>query len=174
MAENTAWILLAIALVIVAMLGGYACVLRRRLAKRRLAMAAQWADEAQRAQENLLENLQVIAQCMLDDQMNLTEGCLRARLLLDLLEEGRYVFQDEFVVFDTVHQRARHLDTHEAREALSKKERRQQDAERRAIEEQHESSIRDGARSLFNFCVKKRAQQAPAEPLFHDATQPVK
>lgn len=167
MTVETAAILLAAAIAFLIPLAGYALHLHLE-AKRQVGLAAEAHEkERQQARSNLLENLEVLARAVQDEQVNPTEGCLRIRVLLDLLDEGGHVLREDLVIFDRVHQKANHLATHQARSDLSHEEREQQDQERRALEEQYEAEIKAGAQALRQFCLKEGVQ--PSEALFVDA-----
>ncbi|WP_416885124.1 DUF2489 domain-containing protein [Marinospirillum sp.] len=170
MTTQTAAILLAAAISFLIPLAGYALHLHLE-AKRQLALAEEKrSQENRQARINLFENLAIMAQAVEQDQVNLTEACLRIRVLLDLLEEGRYVQREDLQVFDEVHQKAKHLATHQAREDLPPQEREQQDKQRRALEEQYEARIRQGAQALAALCESEGGVTPPA-PFVNAAQQ---
>lgn len=167
MTVQNAAILLAVAIAFLIPLAGYALHLHLE-SKRQLALAQEkLAAEKRQARANLLENLEVLARAIEDEQVNSTEGCLRVRVLLDLLDEGEHVQRDDLLVFDQVYHKAKHLATHKAREQLAFAEKEAQDQERRALEEQFEGQIKQGAKALRQFCDAQGVQ--PAAPLFVNA-----
>jgi|GEM_PF-1372856 hypothetical protein len=167
MTAQSAAILLAVAIAFLIPLAGYALHLHLE-AKRQVARAVESRDkETRQARSNILENLEILARAIEDEQMNPTEGCLRVRVLLDLLDEGGHVLREDLVVFDQIHQKAKHLATHQAREELPKDEKEKQDQERRALEEQFEAQIKQGASALRNFCETQGVK--PSSPLFVNA-----
>ncbi len=161
MTVQSAAVLLAAAIAFLIPLAGYALHIHLE-AKRQLGLAQEKREqEKQQAATNLLENLSVLARAVMDEQVNLTEGSLRIRVLLDLYDDGRYVLQEDLQIFDQVHQRAKHLATHKAREELAPKERQQQDEERLALEQELEAKIKAGAQALATFC-EQRGFKPPA------------
>ncbi|MDT0594803.1 DUF2489 domain-containing protein [Glaciecola petra] len=92
--------------------------------------------------ESMQSSIQTIAFAMQQQQCDLSEGVIRiCRLLeslpLDPLPDYREHFPSTHALFDKV----KNYPTHEARNALSKKERRSQDKEREQFESEYESAI---------------------------------
>lgn len=146
MNEMTAKILLGIALVILAGLGAYAWSLWQEVRRRE----AFKRDEIRRANENCLESLDAIAKAMLQGQVDLTEGSLRCKVLLEIIDPA-LMERPRFQVFGVMHTRTAHLHTHSARKALSPRERMKEDRERLAIEEEHRSDLLDAAKAVLEF-----------------------
>lgn len=162
MSSQTVGILLAAAIAFLIPLAGYALHLHFE-ARRQAMLANQAREKKQReARHSIMENLLILARTLEDRQVNLTEGCLRVRVFLDLLDEGTHVQREDFAVFDQVHQKARHLATHAEREALPLDEREQQDQQRRALEEQYEAQVHQAAVALREFCEQQGYHPASA------------
>lgn len=146
MSEMTALILLGIALTILAGLGTYAWTLwkevRRREAFRR--------DEARRANENCLESLEAIARAMLQEQVDPTEGALRCKVLLEIIDPA-LMERQSFRVFGDIQARTAHLHTHSARRALSPRERVKEDRQRLVVEEEYRQELLAAARAVLEF-----------------------
>lgn len=92
--------------------------------------------------ESMQSSIQTIAFAMQQQQCDISEGVIRiCRLLealpIDPLPNYRVDFPSIHALFDKV----KNYPTHEARNALSKKERRSQDKEREQFESEHESAI---------------------------------
>lgn len=149
-----AWALLIVGLLIIMGLGVYIVVLLREL-KRREALRR---DEVRRAQENCLENLDVIARAMLVDQVDLVEGCLRCRVMIDIFEP-ELLADAKFRIFQYIADKAAHLHTHQAREALSPRERMQEDRERLQLTALNREQIRAGAQHVLAL-VKSRQERS--------------
>lgn len=155
MSAQNAAILLAVGIAFLIPLAGYALHLHLE-AKRQMQRAQEkHTEEAQLARKNIMENLLLLACALEDRQVNLTEGCLRIRVFLDLLDDGRYVQQQELQVFDLVHQKAQGFATHAERNALDSAEKEKQDQQRRALEEQFEGRVKEGAAALRQFCEQQ-------------------
>ncbi|GAB2799952.1 DUF2489 domain-containing protein [Halomonas shantousis] len=149
MTLTLAWGLLAVAVLIVVGLALYAFRLWKRVHHRE----ALQRDEIRRANENCLESLDVIARAMLADQVDLIEGALRCKVLLEIIEP-QLVERSRFHVFAEVHRRAGHLHTHSARQALSPRQRLEEDRERIALEEELRAPLQQAAHAVVDF--KKR------------------
>lgn len=146
MSEMTAWLLLGAAVIVVVGLAGYAMTLWREV-KRREAFRR---DEIRRANDNCLESLGLIAHAMLNDQVDPTEGSLRCKVLLEIIDP-RLLDRGDFCVFGEVHQRTVHLHTHAARQALTPRERLKEDRQRLAVEDELRERVMDAARAVLDF-----------------------
>lgn len=146
MNSTTALMLAGLALVIIAGLGAYAFTLWREVRRRQ----ASQQDELRRAHEKCLENLDLVASALLQEQVDITEGAWRCKVLLEILD-SRLMERDSFRPFGEVHERTRHLHTHQARHDLSSKERFKEDKERFAVEEEYRESILEAARAALQF-----------------------
>lgn len=99
--------------------------------------------------DNIITSIQVIALAMQQQQCNLSEGSIRiCNLLLALPLRDPPDFTDQypstFALFDHV----KHLPTHDARKALSREERDQQDQKREAQEAKLQAAIQREAEKL--------------------------
>jgi quinol monooxygenase YgiN len=167
MTTQTAAILLAAAIAFLIPLAGYALHLHLE-AKRQMMLARESrAKEQQQARDKIMENLLLLVRAIEDRQVNLTEGCLRVRVFLDLLDEGKHVHHEAWAVIDQVHQKARQFATHAEREALPEAEREKQDQQRRALEEQFEAPVHQAAIALREFCEQQGYRMT--SPLFVNA-----
>lgn len=146
MSEITVLILLGAALVIIAGLGGYAWSLWREVRRRE----AFRRDEIRRANDNCLESLDAIAKAMLQEQVDLTEGALRCKVLLEIIDPA-LLERDQFKVFGIVQARTAHLHTHSARNSLSPRQRLKEDRERITIEDEHRQEVLDAAKAVLSF-----------------------
>ncbi|SEI41981.1 Protein of unknown function [Allopseudospirillum japonicum] len=168
----TAWLaylLLALALLIICALSAYALHLWRKVAR----VEKFRAYEAQQARIHILENLEVVARALKEGQINLTEACLRIYVLLDLYEEGAHWSQQaSWQVFQRVHQAAQAWATHQAREALDSKEKYQQDKARRALEEQLEEEILQANHDVLQFIHTQRQQHQIVKSQVQSFTPP--
>ena len=99
----------------------------------------------QKHQDYLQTSLHVIARSALNGELNISEGCIRVKVLLDNLNfemlniEG--VDESQFVIINDVYEQLQNFDTHQARKELSKKERKQQDLKRHKIELKNEEML---------------------------------
>ncbi|RTR06284.1 DUF2489 domain-containing protein [Halomonas nitroreducens] len=146
MTTTTALILLGLALAVVAGLGAYAFTLWREVKRRRDFRE----EEQRRAHENCLENLELVASALMQQQVDITEGAWRCKTLLEILDPS-LIERPEFRAFGEVHSRTRHLHTHSARQALSPKARFQEDRERLAVEDELRDAVLAAAGAVVSF-----------------------
>lgn len=167
MSAQDATIFLAAAIALLIPLAGYAAHLHYE-AKRQVALAQQTHEQERlKARENILENLFLLAKAIEEQQVSLTEGCLRVRVFLDLLDEGIYVQRADFLVFDTFYQQAKNLATHQDYASLSATEKVEQDKTRLALEEQYQAELQKAAIALRLF--SEQQGKLTGEPLFVNA-----
>lgn len=146
MSETTAWLLLGGAIIIVIGLGGYAWSLWREVGRRDLFRR----EEVRRANDNCLESLDVIARAMLADQVDLIEGSLRCKVLLEIIDPA-LLERSSFHIFVDVHQRTAHLHTHSARRALAPRERLREDRQRLVVAAELRQAMLDAAHAVIDF-----------------------
>ncbi|WP_227369605.1 DUF2489 domain-containing protein [Halomonas sp. M20] len=146
MSEVMAWGLLGIAVIVIAALSGYALKLLREVGRRQ----AFRKNEIRRANDNCLESLEMIAQAMLADQVDLIEGSLRCKVLLEIIDPT-LLERASFAPFAKVYQRTAHLHTHSARRALTPRERFKEDRERIAVEQALHDDIHEAASAVLDF-----------------------
>ncbi|MET1219182.1 MAG: DUF2489 domain-containing protein [Glaciecola sp.] len=92
--------------------------------------------------DTIMQSVHVIALAIEQQQCDLSEGVIRLTNLLDALPIlPQPKFAELYPGIYGLHDKISHFPTHEARAALSKKERREQDKERLAIEAEFESTI---------------------------------
>lgn len=146
MTTTTALILLAVGLAIVAGLAAYAFTLWQEV-KRREAFRE---DELRRAHENCLANLEIVASSLLQEQVDITEGAWRCKLLLDILDP-HLLERPDFQAFSEVYVRTQHLHTHSARKQLAPRERMREDRERLEIEAEWRRPVMAAAEEVLKF-----------------------
>jgi hypothetical protein len=102
--------------------------------------------------KNIEQSIQTIAFAMQQQQCNYSEGAIRICNLLKVLPVEN--MPDYSLTFPALHELFKKVDdfpTHEARAALSKEERRQQDKQREQIESEAESNIQREIEVLKSF-----------------------
>lgn len=148
-----ALVLLAIGGAIIIGLCAYAIALRKEVRRR----DSFRVDEERRAQLNSLENLDYVASALVQEQVDITEGSLRCKVLLEIIDPS-LTERPEFQAFAEVYNRTRHLKTHSARKQLTPRERMQEDKERLAVEEDMRANVLAAAEAIIQW----RAQGASA------------
>nr|WP_273421755.1 DUF2489 domain-containing protein [Halomonas sp.] len=149
MSSTVALILLALAVTVIAALGGYAFFLRKEV-KRREEFRL---DEERRAQQNSLENLDYVVSALGQEQVDITEGSWRCKVLLEIVDPSLSE-RPEFQAFAEVYSRTRHLKTHSARKQLTPRERMQEDKERLAVEDEMRPAVLAAAAEVIKWRAK--------------------
>ena|SRR5690606_20563767 len=105
-------------------------------------------ERQSRQRLHLVESIQVLARTMLEDQMELSEGCIRIKVLLDNLAPE--LNQDpRFQIFQEMYESMEHMPTHEARQQTDKRFVRKLDHQRFRLEREHQQAIREAAKALL-------------------------
>lgn len=144
MTYSLALLLAIIAVAIIVVLGVYAQRLRKQVQAREQALQ----NVVDQARVKTLENVSIIAQALLDEQVDVMEASLRIRTLIDIIEPDWFELEP-MKVFAEITLRGRHLATHQARKDLSKQERMKQDMERISLEGEYYDAALEGARWLL-------------------------
>lgn len=136
---------LILCLLVVAVLGGYALHLWRKVWRSEQQQAAAQA----RQHAELAADLRVLASSLLAEQVSLIEGAIRIKVLLDNYDAE--LGQDpRCQVFQTLFEATSQVPTHAAWKALDKTERRRHEATFSALELQHKAEARRSARWLLD------------------------
>lgn len=143
MAGMSVVILLMAALLAVTGLAWVALRMTREVARRRQAQRQRMLAGERRC----LDGLQVIGRALLAGQVDVVEGCLRARVLIDHVDPA--LFEDaEIAVIARVSDETAHLHTHQARAALSPRARFEEDRCRTRVADRHHPAIMVAARRM--------------------------
>ena len=125
------------------------------LKKMKSMQAIQQAQQAQAEQQledtrlSATQSIKVIAQCMLDEQIELSEGCIRIKVLLDHVAP-EFHKDPYFKIFTQVYEATQHMPTHEARKEADKKLIMKLDLERLTLEDEHKEAILSASRQLLS------------------------
>ena len=146
MTTTTALVLLILGAVIIIGLAFYAFKLWKEVRRRQ----AFHEDELRRAHENCLENLEIVASALVQEQVDITEGAWRCKRLLDILDP-QLLERPSFQPFGEVYRRTQHLHTHSARQELSPRDRMREDRERLAVEAEWREPVLQAAQATLHF-----------------------
>ncbi|MBF7074663.1 DUF2489 domain-containing protein [Glaciecola sp. MH2013] len=103
---------------------------------------------------SMVDSIQTIAFAMQQQQCDYSEGAIRICRLLEALPiENIPDYSEHYPAIHKLFDGVRKFPTHEARNALSKKERRAQDKERQQLESEAESAIQQELVLLREFKV---------------------
>lgn len=144
MTYQMALLLAVIAVVIIVALAVYARKLRLQVQAREKALD----DVVQQARVKTLENVHIVAQALLEGQVDVMEASLRIRTLIDIIEPDWFELEP-MRGFAEITRRGAHLATHQARNELPKQERMKQDMERISLEGEYHDAAMEGARWLL-------------------------
>lgn len=149
MSFTAALAFLIVGIIIILALSVYAFSLRKEV-KRRDAFLL---DEELRAKQNSLENLDYIVNALVQEQVDITEGAWRCKVLLEIIDPS-LVERPQFQAFADVYNRTRHLKTHSARKQLSPRDRMQEDRERLAVEDEMRPAVLAAAEAVIRWRAK--------------------
>jgi len=107
--------------------------------------------EIDRANQNCIDSLIALSQAMVERQMDMVEGALRCKVLLDIID-NRLVDREAWRVLGEVQVEAEQLHTHQARRELSPRERHREDLQRKALAQRHDHRLHLAAIELQVFC----------------------
>lgn len=143
MTQTAIWLIIALGVAVSIFLLVFSIKTWRKL--KTLQTANQQLEQKQNAsmedsRMKAADSIKLIAQLMIEEQVELAEGCIRIKILLDHIAPELH--EDEnFSVFSSMYKATEHMPTHEARKQSDKKLIRKLDKERLELEETHKESI---------------------------------
>ncbi|SES17976.1 Protein of unknown function [Vreelandella subterranea] len=149
MSLTYALLLFFVAVVVIVALAGYAYRLRKEVKRRDAFRVA----EDQQAQLKSLENLDWVTAALVQEQVDITEGAWRCKVLLEIIDPS-LTEKPEFQAFAEHYELTKHLKTHSARQQLTPRERMEEDRERLAAEEQMRDAVLAAAQSVLTWRKK--------------------
>lgn len=144
MSLTSALLLLLVAMAVIAGLAVYAYRLRQEVKRRDAFRVA----EDQQAQLNSLENLDWVTAALVQEQVDVTEGAWRCKVLLEIIDPS-LTERPDFKAFSELYEQTKHLKTHSARQQLTPRERMQEDRERLEAERQMRSEVLAAAQAVI-------------------------
>lgn len=145
LSQSTLWSLIGIGMVLIA---GLLFIIFRQMRELRVPVQEAEAMPADKHLLGLEDSLTVIAQLLLDDQVEVSEACMRIKVLLDHYDSTMHE-DPVFSVFVKVYDALSHMPTHQARKQTDKKFIQKLDQQRFQIEEQYRSAAKDAADALL-------------------------
>ena len=104
---------------------------------------AAWRDK----QKEIASDLRFIASGMVQEQCEITEGCMRLTVLMDRLDENLR-FKPEYSAIKAHFEATAHMPTHDAYKALTPKQRFELDKQRFSLEKKNKSAVLKDAKIL--------------------------
>ncbi|KZZ62139.1 hypothetical protein A3762_02010 [Oleiphilus sp. HI0125] len=96
----------------------------------------------------LLDSVYVLCKSVLDKQVEISEACMRVKLLIDHFDSTLHERHD-FKVFNDVYDRLEHMPRFEARKRLSRREMNALDQERYEVEAEYEDEVKKACVALL-------------------------
>ncbi|MBU2872433.1 DUF2489 domain-containing protein [Marinobacter salexigens] len=135
------------AIAIIALLGFIRRQMTMLTENRRRQQKAE-AFKAKRRQD-IVDSIKVIAMAIEEDQVEYSEACLRIKGLLDHIAP-ELMEKSPFRVFLEVHEKLRHMPTHQARQDTEIRFVEKMDKERFEVEKRYADEIRRAATAIRN------------------------
>jgi hypothetical protein len=151
MSDEIVWLGILVGLVMIAGLCWFILTKSRELKAFQVQRAQQDAQQIEK-RSYLIDSIKVIATTMLEDQVELSEGCIRIKVLIDHLDASLHE-QDAFKIFELMYRETEHMPTHQARKNTDKNFIHKLDQQRFALEKQHRESVRKAAKKLLETIV---------------------
>ncbi len=95
-----------------------------------------------------IDSIKLIAQLMIEEQVELSEGCIRIKVLLDHVAPDLHE-HPAFSVFLKIYVATEHMPTHETRKKTDQKLIRKLDKERLTLEEKNKEAILNAAKQII-------------------------
>lgn len=147
MAEIMIWLGIVAGLVLIAVLGWFIWSKFREIKVHRTNYSRYEAQQAGQKQY-LIDSLGILAKTILDDQIELSEGSIRIKVLIDNLDATLHALP-AFKIFEEIYRKTEHMPTHQARKDTDKRFIHKYDQQRYALEQQNRERIREAARELL-------------------------
>lgn len=138
------WAAIVIGLVVIVLL-----VRQIRVSLQTLKQARQKQHElALPVTEYLRQSLYVLARSIMDDQVELSEACIRIKVLLDNFNPDWHA-EAVLSIFSKMYDDTAHMPTHQARKDTDKRFIHKLDQQRFRLEREHREAIRQAAQELL-------------------------
>ena len=162
MSDSELWSLSILGILICAVLLTY-IARQLRQPRQEPASSSETSESASSAAKTQLlglnESLEVISRLVLDQQVEISEACMRIKVLLDHLDPSLHESLD-FVVFSNVYEKLEHMPTHAARKQVDKKILFKLDQQRFQIEREYKSEVEAAAQKMLSFVAANMPQSA--------------
>lgn len=111
-----------------------------KLQKEQRAKENEALQKAKEKESYILDSLDIITKALLQEQCEISEGCIRIRMLLISSKMIDHLKED-YRVFEQMYQELKDLKTHKDRASLSSRERMQEDKKRFSVESEYQKSF---------------------------------
>ena len=137
-------------LLILSCIAAYYLIKLRKVKKQQQEQIAENQQAWLKRQQELVADLRFIASSMLQGQCEITEGCMRLKVLMDHLDK-ELALKTEFQTLQFYYQQTIDMPHHEAYKSLSRKQQFSWDKKRFALEEKYRDQILVEANHLVQF-----------------------
>lgn len=120
----------------------------RELERKRQQQREALQEQGRQQRERVNKSIQIIAQGIVDEQLSLTEGAIRIKVLLDGLSADEQARQ-AFAAFYQLAAATDHIPILEAWKALSTKQKLHFDSQRQQLEADHREFVMDAAQRII-------------------------
>jgi hypothetical protein len=100
-------------------------------------------------EQSIKESIRILARAVINKQCEVSEGCLRIKKLLELIELD--INTTEIAPIETVYDEIKDFAYLDARDALTKQEKFSQDKQRFAIENKHQDAVVKACEGLLSY-----------------------
>lgn len=143
MTQTAIWLIIALGVAVSIFLLVFSIKTWRKL--KTLQTANQQLEQKQNAsmedsRMKAADSIKLIAQLMIEEQVELAEGCIRIKILLDHIAPELHE-NENFSIFSTMYTATEHMPTHQARKQSDKTLIRKLDKERIELEQANKESI---------------------------------
>jgi non-ribosomal peptide synthetase component E (peptide arylation enzyme) len=150
MTQNQYYLYTAILVVIIFALSVGVSFYYMKLKKINAQREKEIAHYVKKEQERIAfvkDSLKTISMAFLQKQCEASEACIRLRMLIDRVE---FVSNEDYPVIFEMYEEIRHFKTHEARNAMTAKDKFEEDKQRFAIEDKHMDNLKTECEQLIN------------------------
>ena len=150
MSQNILWIAIAISTLIAIFLLIYSVKMWQKINQLKQANTQIQESQdkvSQTTQLKAIESIKHIAQFMAEEQVELSEGCIRIKILLDHVAPELHE-HPTFGIFNKMYLATEHMPTHEARKEADNKLIRKLDMERLKLEAENKEAIVTASKQL--------------------------
>lgn len=149
MSETFIWLASAVGVLACVFLARFSFTTWKKIQRIEEAKKAYEKEVAEK-KDNAVNSIKVIAQCMIDEQVELSEGCIRIKVLLDHVAPQLHE-DDRYSVFIKMYNATEHMPTHEARKQTDKRTIFKLDQERFKLEEDNQDEILKASRAILEY-----------------------
>ena len=137
-------------LIVLSAIAAYYLIKLRKVKQEQVDQIQRNKTAWQKHRDELAADLRFIANAMLQGQCEITEGCLRIKVLMDRLDD-ELQHKPEFKTIQAHFAQTITMPTHEAYKALGKKEQFKFDRQRFALEEENKEQVLIEVKTLSTY-----------------------